>query len=251
MMKLLATLALALPLAAALETPPLPTFSQDVTSQQTANMVIHQGQYIQQGGDYCCDSRDSCEVQVQSQDGTNYVWYSHNLTRFDQIGGQDQTIINDFNHNKEMLIVNNTCQSFCPINEPLFPFNLEGTNATYNGTTEINGVTVQHWAWKETILGGAITMSTTDFYCTEPDSNGLSRPVTQLQHLTPFGQPIGQQNNTWETWTAGAPKASLFDIQGEADCPESNQCGNNQNLARAMNRLRNRMWKTWLHYQFQ
>jgi len=242
----LAVVALA---GAAAATEPLPTFPLDFSTDQSDIMVVHQGQYSVEGSSYCCTAGDSCEVQYQSQIGSNYVWYTHNKTRFDSTGGQAQTIVNDFNIGKEMLVVNGTCSEYCPIEGGLFPFNLEGLNATYNGTTTVNGKTVQHWTWDQ-VAFGVIVMQTTDFYC-EIGSDGKATPVQQVDHLTPFGQPIGQQTQTWTNWVSGSPNAKLFDVAGVADCPESQKCGNNQNAARAMNRLRNRMYKTWLRYQFE
>lgn len=235
--------------AVAAASEPLPTFPLDYSTDQSDIMVVHQGQWSQAGSDYCCTQGSSCEVQYQSQIGSNYVWYTHNKTRFDSEGAQPQTIVNDFNTGKEMLVVNGSCSEYCPIEGGLFPFSLEGLNATYNGTTTINGQTVQHWTWKQ-LAFGVVVMQTTDFYVAI-GSDGKATPVQQIDHLTPFGQPIGQQTATWTSWKEGAPNAKLFDVAGEAGCPMSQKCGNSQSTARAMNRIRNRMFKTWLRYQFE
>jgi hypothetical protein len=54
--------------------------------------------------------------------------------------------------------------------------------------------------------------------------------------LTPFKINLGQQNESWSNWKAGAQDASLFAFtNGPANgCPKANNCGNSQRLLRRL-----------------
>jgi hypothetical protein len=100
-------------------------------------------------------------------------------------------------------------------------------------------------------------------------------PKTQLPYqeddqLTPFGQAVGDETSTYNSFTPGTPDPSLFAIKNVANCPQvlplapglvrpgassthrlvlcvvqSQNCGNSQ---RQQLRRRLGMWKTWAKY---
>ncbi len=102
------------------------------------------------------------------------------------------------------------------------------------------------WEWKDTIFG-VVVMEISDVLVNQSDPNNAI-PISEVDQLTPFGQPIGQSTSSWTNFQPGTPPASLFDIQGVKDCPLSQNCGNSQ--VREMHRIRNRAWRTYMFYKY-
>jgi len=230
---LLLVAALAMAYAA---TPPIPNIPLDWTANEEDFMVVYQGEYSIANGMYCCGD-DSCEVQTQYDSGMNYFDYTHNRTRFDDPVNGD--IVSLFAPQyKEMLVVNNTCQEYCPIQEDLDPYSIDPT-ATYQGQKTINGVTCDDWQYKDKEFGIVFEIDDT-FVDTKSQL-----PVYESDQLTPFGQPIGQETSTYHTFVPGTPDPSHFAISGVDSCQMSANCGN---AHRQFVRRRWNLWKTWAHW---
>ena len=60
-------------LALASAAPSLPQFGQNFVETEKDDMVMHQGQYLSGSNQLCCAPGDNCEIQTESQQGTNYV----------------------------------------------------------------------------------------------------------------------------------------------------------------------------------
>jgi hypothetical protein len=213
--------------------PPVPNLPLDWTANEEDFMVVYQGQYSISNGLYCCGDT-SCEVQTQYQSGMNYFDFTHNRTRFDDpVNGDFVTLFNPVY--KEMLVVNNACQEYCPIDEDLDPYSIDPT-ATYNGQKTINGHVCNDWQYKDKEFG--IVFEIDDTFVDQT----TNLPVMEVDQLTPFGQPIGEETSTYHTFTPGTPDPSHFAISGVDSCPQSQNCGNSQ---RQFLRRRWGLWKTW------
>lgn len=87
-----------------------------------------------------------------------------------------------------------------------------------------NGKTVELFQSKEIFPILNITMEIDNFYvdCSNP-SNAV--PVAEVDLLTPFGQSLGSQNQTWANFKGGPQNPAKFVVNGMASCPEANNCG--------------------------
>jgi len=216
-----------------------PVFPLDWTANEEDYMVIYQGQYVPLNGMYCCGDT-SCEVQTQYQSGMDYFDFTHNRTRFDDpVQGSLVSLFNPIY--KEMAVdpTTNTCTSYCPLQEDLYPYEIE-VNATDMGTKVINGQTCVDWQYKQ-IAFGVVVMEIDDVFVDETSN----LPVQEVDQLTPFGTPIGTSTSTYHTFVPGTPDPSHFAIQGIDSCPLDQNCGND---ARQFVRLRWKLFKTWLHW---
>lgn len=222
-----------------------PQFPTDWSAHETAAMIINQGGKDDGNGNICCinGAPGQCQIQSQYISGQKYFDYSNNRTRLeDPINGY---FVDDYKAGKsyEVYPSNNTCKSFCPLEEDeLLPFGIDD-DAKDKGSVVVDGKTLEHYQWHDVILK-IIRMSTTDFYCDQ--SGSVAIPVSQTEHLTPFGgAEIGQQNNTWTNFVAGKQPAEKFNIANADECPEDPQCGNN---VRQLHRLASRQFKTFMKY---
>jgi len=223
-------------------TPPYPIFPNDWTANEEDFAVVYQGQYSQQGNMYCCGD-DNCEVQTEYQSGMNYFDYTHNRTRFSD--PQQGTIVSLFYPiYKEMAVDNNlNCQSYCPIEEDLFPYALDD-NSTFQGTKVVNGHTCNDWQGIQYLVGHSIVMEIDDVFV----DTTTNLPVQEVDQLTPLGTPVGTETSTYHTFVPGTPSASLFAVKGIANCPEDQNCGQS---FRQFVRRRWNLHETYLKYYQQ
>lgn len=220
--------------------PPLPVFPLDWTANEVDFAVVYQGDYTVNNGLYCCGDTN-CEVQTQYDSGINYFDVTHNRTRFnDPVNGD---IVNLFYPiYKEMAVDNtNTCQEYCPLQDDIFPYALD-PNSTYMGQKSINGKMYDAWQYEDKEFGIVFEIDTTYV------DIKTQLPYQEDDQLTPFGQAVGDETSTYNSFTAGTPDPSLFAIKNVANCPLSQNCGNSQRQ-----RLRRRLglWKTWAKYYQQ
>jgi len=227
---------------AAFAAPNPPTFPLDWTAYEVDQLLQYQGDYTTRGNLMCCSvNSEGCQVQIQGQFGMSYFDFTHNRTRFDD-AGSGQTIVTLYDQQMECLVVNDTCQEYCPLQGDLLsPFGL-GDNATFAGYKVVNGVNTTDWRWQEVIFK-IIVMETSDMYV---DFNG--NPISEVDVLTPFGQQIGTSTSTWSKFTPGTPDPSLFVVNGLSNCPQSQNCGQSSKQQR---RLTRKQFKTWAYYQQQ
>jgi len=142
-----------------------------------------------------------------------------------------------------MLVVNQTCQEYCPMQgDTLEPFAIDPSGKDI-GTKIIGGVTCEDWQWQTVVLK-IVVMEITDLYVDQSDPSHPV-PVQEVDQLTPFGQFIGTMNSTWSGFTPGTPDPALFNIAGVDKCPMSSQCNSG---VRQVNRLRARRWLSWYRY---
>jgi len=222
---------------------PQPTFPNDWSALEDDELIAFQGQVSTIGTKMCCELRSNCQVQTQYELGMTYCDYTNQRSRFDdRISGQ--TIVTLYSIQKNMLVVNQTCKEYCPLQgEHLSPGFLD-VNATDKGRVILpDGRPANHWQWKDTIFG-IIVMEVIDVYVNQTDMKNAV-PFGQVQHLTPFGQHIGDFTANWNQFTAGTPDPKLFDIQGVDSCPMSPNCGQE---SYQRNRLRFRQMKSWMKY---
>jgi len=223
---------------------PQPKFSNDWTAIEEDTLIVVQGPVAQVGSLYCCAATSDCQVQIQYQAGDAYVDYTNNRTRFDdKVSGQ--VIINNFAIQKQMLVVNQTCKEYCPMQgDSMSPGFLAASAIDKGPTTLPDGRKAQHWQWQEKILG-IIVMETIDVYVNQTDmNNGI--PLEEVDHLTPFGEHIGDMYSNWKNYKPGTPDPSLFIVNGIDSCPESPNCGNSEHQ---MQRLRTHSMRSWVHHQ--
>lgn len=215
--------------------PPIPQFPLDWTAQEVDYAVVYQGQYTQNNGQFCC-GETNCEVQTQFQSGTNLFDFTHNRTRYnDPVNGDIVSLFNPIY--KECAVDNtNTCTSYCPIQDDLFPYALD-PNSTYQGQKTINGKTYDDWQFVDKEFG--IIFETDNIFV----DTKTQLPYQEVDLLTPFGQAVGESTSTYATFTPGTPDPSNFAIKGVANCPLDQNCGQNQ---RQQLRRKYGLWRTWL-----
>ena len=177
------------------------------------------------------------------------ISYKQQKSRFEPINGgsQAQTIVTYYGNNgKEMVVTaNNTCQMYCPVSDPLYKFELN-PNSTYVGQETVNGKVCDIWQFNETFpLDPKIVMQSSNVYVDQSVNPPV--PVQEIDILTPFGMPIGQQTNVFQSWSYEEPPASKLTVNGVDECPMASNC--NQQ-SKQMMRLRMRMWNTFAFYQW-
>ncbi|RYG52532.1 hypothetical protein EON67_01020, partial [archaeon] len=64
---------------------------------------------------------------------------------------------------------------------------------------------------------------------------GCERACGAVDNLTPFGEYMGQSNNTYTNFKAGAQDPKWFTVKNVTTCPQSNNCDNDS--VRQMHRL--------------
>jgi hypothetical protein len=149
-------------------------------------LTVVQGPVQTVGTKLCCESRSNCQIQVQYQLGNTYTDVTNQRTRFDdRISGE--TIVSFYGIQKTMLVVNQTCKEYCPMQgETLTPgmlwcsiacllsavasphlmccIGFLDVNATDKGASTLpDGRKANHWQWKDTIMG-IIVMEVIDVY---------------------------------------------------------------------------------------
>ncbi len=67
--------------------------------------------------------------------------------------------------------------------------------------------------------------------------SAVGTPVVDVENLTPFGNPIGQANTTYNTWKAGTPNPIYFVVKNVTSCPMDKNC-NSDNTLRQSHRYR-------------
>jgi len=233
--------------------PPNVTFGTDFSAEEDSVMLINQGGQLAPNGDVCCihTQPGQCQVQSAHQKGTRFYDLTNQRERFeDSISGQ--VIVDIYGTTHKTLLLNKTsagvemCQEYCPIDpqdkmeafDPFDPFD----PIKDMGATTLEGRNVERYHWNDVILK-VITMQQTDFYADV--STTPAAPVFMTTHLTPLGQDLGTQNQTWSSWTPGAVDAKKFAIQGIDTCPMSNQC---QQSSLQLHRLRKRQLVTFSKY---
>jgi len=220
---------------------PQPKFPNDWSAYGEDTIIVVQGPVTKEGTKYCCESTSDCQVQVQHQAGNIFVDYSHNRTRFDD-KDSGESFVNLFTIQKELLVVGTACKEYCPMEgdtlDPGFLF----VNATDKGAVVLpDGRKGNQWEWQDKIFD-VIVMETIDVYVNQDDmKNGV--PLQEIDHLTPFGEHIGDMTQNWKNFVPGTPDPSKFAITGIDTCPMSPNC--NQQ-SKQINRLRANMKRTWL-----
>jgi len=223
----------------------LPTFPNDWTANEADTILLIQGDYSQGGNGYCCAIQSNCQVQTEFQNGMNYFDYTHNRTRFDDMIA-NQVIVSFFGDiQKECLVVNGTCQEYCPLEGEVLEPGFLDPNSTDLGPQNCTaaGGQCELYEWKETAFG-IIVMEICDVTVNQTDPNNAI-PVREIDTLTPFGQFIGYGTSNWNNFVPGTPDPSLFQVKGIDTCPQSPNCDDS---ARNMNRIRYKLWKTFAKY---
>ena len=228
-------------------------------------MTLRQEQYAHQssGGDNCCDiDSPGCQVQQQHFEGTRYFDWQAQMQRIEN-GATGQTVVDDYDGGKSMLVVNvsgvETCKEYCPITlqDDMEPLRLPKA-ARNKGVTTHEGRPVAHWHWDIKILK-FIPMQRYDFYgynTTVPSGKAAycldknqtcTIPVFATMAITPFGRepPTGYQNTTWLSLKLEVPPAAKFRIAGNGTCPQAQNCGNS---AWQAHRLRANQPHTYFHH---
>ena len=87
---------------------------------------------------------------------------------------------------------------------------------------------------------------TDDIYVNQTDFSN-AYPIVDIDTLTPFGEYIGQSNNTYTNWVAGPQDSKWFNVSGVQTCQQDANC--NQ-VSRQMHRLRSRQMRVFYKYLF-
>lgn len=232
--------------AAAAAQAAIPTFPSSYTVVERDAIGIHQGDYVTKGSQTCCVAGGNCKIQFQEQAGTTYADATRKQVLFSPFG-TDESILTDYNTQKQYAIVNNTCSEYCPNQgEDKFPVFGPGPNTTAEGTVVVNGKTLNKYVWKTTILG-IVTMETSTMLVDESGSAPV--PVQETDVLTPFGEQIGSEETQWSNWQPGTPEPSVFtSIKGLASCKEGKKCNSNNSQ---QVRARMGLWNTYALYASQ
>jgi len=206
----------------------LPTFPNDWDADEISNLVQLQGA-VKTGDAACCPAGMNCKLQVQAQSGHHWFDFSNNRTRFGT-GGENDIVNYYYPVYKQVKVdANNSCEFYCPINFDLEPLSLD-SNATDIGTAVVGGKTVEAYQWfdKEPIFG---VMQVNTFYVDQSGKTPL--PVLEYDKLTPFGQYLGDSNNSYANFRAGKQDPSKFRVNGVEDCPLDPQgCGQSSLMSR-------------------
>jgi len=129
----------------------------------------------------------------------------------------------DYGLGNVYLVAGERCQYWCPnrLEQQDMSDSLETYDfyhgAKYTGSSSIDGVKVDNYAWDEDL--GPIVMNSLTL-AVRPDTGA---PVHQTRKLTPFGNFIGWSNSTWTTFTPGAPAASAFTVLNKEYCEQGNE----------------------------
>jgi len=220
---------------------PQPKFPNDWTATQEDDMAVFQGDFTHDKGNYCCAEASNCQVQTQYRSGQHYFDYSHNRTRFDDVSGE--VVVYDFKIQKEMLVVDQTCKEYCPMQGDRLHPGFLVPDAKDMGQVVFMDQRVEKWQFNETILQ-IIVMEIDTVYVDQRTDPAV--PVAEQDDLTPFGGPsIGGIDTVWKDFKAGTPDPNLFIVKGVDTCRMSPNC--NQQ-SRQLGRLKTGASKTWLHY---
>lgn len=158
-------------------------------------------------------------MQTAFSAGIEYVWYSGNMTA--SLGPDGSGVVTDFNAMKEYAVNGSGyCQQYCPLppGSGMAPGIGMPTNAVSMGVGSYNGRMLNLYQTTTKIPILNITMESTYFWVDESGPSPV--PVAIIQDITPFGQKIGGQNQTFVTFTAGVPAKSHFTVLGAASCPQ-------------------------------
>lgn len=222
-----------------------PTFPNQWSAFTENILVQNQGNYNLPNGDYCCAVDSACQVQIQYSAGMTYFDLPNNRTS--DVYGAEYTpyaIVSLFNSNMEAAVDSTfTCTSYCPLDEgAMEPYNVEGM--TDMGPTTVLGKKVEAWQSIDQIPVLNITMETDTIYVDQSNFNAAV-PIIEVDNLTPMGENIGQSNQTFTQWKAGAPDAKWFAVKGLSTCQQDSNCGSND---RQMYRLRTRQTGLFMKY---
>lgn len=205
-----------------------PSWDNNWSSEQIAAMRINQGGMVNPDGTVCCaPEAPQCKVQTEFMAATVYNWYDGKKSA--QKNPDGSGVVSDYTAMKEYAVsADGTCQSYCPLQQGSTVGNGQFifVNASDAGETTYLGKPADLWTWRQVMPILNITMQTTDFYVTTGDK---PLPIAQIDHITPFGEPIGQQNNTFVTFKQGVPPASVFTVKGADKCPINQQCAGGGN----------------------
>lgn len=214
-------------------------WADDWTAFSTNEIIQAQGASTQSETEVCClATSPQCKVEVENQVGDVYVSVKNQATRQSVEGGRIYQFFNDptRDHPQMQYAVVQAkngswvCQDACPVQPPyppltsgFLPFN--ATNKGKASPKDITGCPTggcDWWQIKQTILG-IIVMEIDDYYVFEDATQGV--PVAAISHLTPFGEPLGTQTQTWKQY-AGFPNglpASDFEFLNKKNCPPPQQ----------------------------
>lgn len=218
------TLAVAACVLAVVAAAPQPHFPDNWSADVLNMIAINQGGIKNADGSICCppDSPE-CKVQTAFNAGIQYNWFSGNMSAFLAPGAGG--VVTDYTAQKEYSVnASGYCQEYCPLEgQTMLPGIGMGNGTIYQGQVTYNGETVSLYTATQVFPILNITMETTDFYIKEATGK-LSVPIAIIQHITPFGQNLGQQNQTFASFTSGVPAKSHFTVIGGAQCKQAKGC---------------------------
>lgn len=199
-----------------------PTIATSWTAVVTSAVDINEGGQPGPNGQTCCSPETpQCKVQTEFQAARQYVDAVNNRVKV--AGPNGAGVVYDYKTLKAYEVDSTgKCTGFCPIPKkdagisPLSVFNM-----TDKGTPTNKFCTGCEDYFSQQLLFN-ISMQSTNFYVNQKDFTD-AQPVAIYQLLTPFGEPLGSQTQTFQQWVSGVPSASVFNVIDAAKCPEA-QC---------------------------
>jgi len=226
--------------------PAKPTLPQQWTAMQTDDIAINQGG-IQVDGNLCCPhDAANCKIQAGHSADTFHFDFPNNRTRSGDIGEENAIVSLYGSIGKELLVSsNNTCLQYCPLQFDLDPFGLD-KDAKYVGRTTFQGKEADEWNWVEYIIPKLHLgkVQETNFFVS---TDAAPVPIQENDIIEPFGQQLGEENQTWSNFKAVPPPSAAFKVLGIDSCPMSPNCNENNRVA---HRKRARDLKNWAFYKF-
>mmetsp|Transcript_136938 Transcript_136938/g.193711 ORF Transcript_136938/g.193711 Transcript_136938/m.193711 type:complete len:264 (-) Transcript_136938:62-853(-) len=236
--------------AAAMAGNPDPQFALDWSSIMIQKTIINQGGIVTAEGVLCPNQAPQCKVQTAYALGQQFFDFTHKRSAF--LGPDGSGVVTLFANGGEYAVDSNkTCTSYCPLPRGAEMFPLSTNNATDIGQTNYLGRMLETYQDKQVFPILNITMEVDNFYVDLSGAHPV--PVADIDSLTPFGEAIGGNNNTWVNYKAGAQDASHFVVNGIAQCPEAQGCeqSNNRRMSAihgvALNSLYRKMFLPQLH----
>lgn len=202
----------------------LPAFPNNWSSDNIQRVAINQGGVATPSGNVCCPAdAPQCKVQTVFQAGIMSQWFDGNKTAF--LSPYGAGIVTDYTAQKEYS-VNSTkhCQAYCPLRQGSNMTTGIGmvANAQSRGIVSYNGRNLNLYVGTVVFPILNVTMEVMSYYIDESGASPV--PVAIIQHLTPFGESLGSENQTFVTFTPGVPDSSNFEVIGAATCPKAKGC---------------------------
>ena len=244
-----------------------PTVPDSYTVDLDYLQLETEGLVAEKGGSFCCTqaSPGECQVVMQHAKGRVYHDKVHERARHEDVlsGVTRVDFIHDPTHPAVSMVVDNvggvdTCVEWCPLDPsdrlaPFAPWTQRKGPFLDLGSTQLGGVTVEHYQWK----WGLVALQTDeifDFYATissSPSAGGnvTAMPVLLSSKVQLLGRPSATINTTYGNFSAGVPPAAKFQIaKGPNDgCPQSSKCGDTSWQA---HRLAMRQYATHAMYNY-